>query len=106
MRKVTKICLWVLVLDAAVYWLLFYSGLVLPFINPSVEEYNAARTSFARHANQCMVWTVAHFPVSFLIAHISERFLVLSAVQYPLIIYGVHALIQARKGRGVAVAEG
>ena len=99
MKKITKICLSILTIDAVVYLILFHSGIVLPFINPTVEEYNAMNTSFPRDYAQAIYWIVAHYPSSVLISLISERFLVLSTAQTPLIIYGVNWLVRKLKNK-------
>jgi hypothetical protein len=52
------------------------------------------QTSFSRNYAQCMYWFLAHLPASYLIARINERFLVLSAAQYPLIILGIGKVVR------------
>lgn len=90
MKRITKICLSIFLIDVAVYFVLFHSGIVLPFINPSVEEYSRRFTSFPRDYAQKIYWIVAHYPTSFIISSFNERLLVLSAVQYPLLIFGLN----------------
>lgn len=102
MKKITKICLSIFLIDVAVYFILFHSGIVLPFINPSVEEYSRKYTSFPRNYAQIIYWIVVHYPSSFIISSINERLLVLSAVQYPIIIFGLNKAIskmQRRRGK-------
>ena len=53
--------------DLFIFWLLFYSGFIIPFINPSLEQYQRSGTSFPRNYNQTLIWILLHTPTSFLI---------------------------------------
>jgi cytochrome bd-type quinol oxidase subunit 2 len=56
----------IIIIDLLLFWLLFHSGIVLPFINPSVEEYRILveqGTSFPRHTNQCFLWMHLQIPI-------------------------------------------
>jgi len=97
MKKIYKICLVVLAVDLFSYWLLFHSGVVLPYINPTIEEYNKTLTSFPRDYGQSILWYSIHIPLSSLIGMINENFLVLAILQYPLILLGINAIITKRQ---------
>lgn len=99
MKTVTKICLAILTLDVVVYLILFHSGIVLPFINPTAEEYDAMYTSFPRNYTQTLYWMLAHYPSSAFFLSLNERLLVLSTLQTPLIIYGANVLIRKLKNK-------
>lgn len=100
MKKIYKICLVVLALDVLLYLFLFHSGIVLPWINLSAEEYSKNLTSFPRDFGQMMFWIVPHMPLSALFGYLGDSFLVLSVIQWPLVIFGVDKLIVRFKKRG------
>ncbi|XMB85338.1 hypothetical protein RJG79_07875 [Mycoplasmatota bacterium WC44] len=52
----------ILLVDLFLYWLLFCSGIVLPFINPSVEIYEQQITSAPRNTNQIILWYLLQIP--------------------------------------------
>lgn len=54
------------VLDAILYILLVKSNIVLPFINPSIENYSMV-TGFPRNTNQVLLWYMLQIPVSIFI---------------------------------------
>lgn len=93
MKNIYKICLVVFVIDILLYLFLFHSGVVLPGINPSLQEYNKALTSFPRDYNQKLLWILFHMPLSSLIGSINVNYLAISTIQYPLIIIGLYKLI-------------
>lgn len=65
--KKHKIIFIILIIDLFLYWLLFYSGIVLPFINPSVEQYKILikqGTSFPRETNQCFLFMWLQIPIT------------------------------------------
>lgn len=97
MKKIHKICLSILVIDVLLYRLLFHSGIILPIINPSIEEYNKHITSFPRDYGQQILWFTLHVPLVSLIAFINENFILISVVQYPLVIIGLSKLITKLK---------
>lgn len=63
--KKHKTIIIVLSVDLFLFWLLFYSGIVLPFINPSIELYKNSGTSFPRNANQMFLWFCLQLPLIF-----------------------------------------
>ncbi|MCX7708796.1 MAG: hypothetical protein N2484_02985 [Clostridia bacterium] len=67
-----KIVVITILADLILFWLLFYSGLVVPWISPSLEEYNASGTSFPRNYNQILLWFALHLPSSLLIESARE----------------------------------
>ena len=85
--------------DLLLYWVIFYSGATLPFINPSVEEYQRQVTSFPRNAGQCYAWVAVHVPAA-LIGRFGDRYLVFAVAQTGLIFFVIGTLIDRRhKGR-------
>lgn len=98
--KKNKIVIIVVLTDLFLYWLLFYSGVVLPLINPSVEQYKKMvimGTSFPRNTNQAFIWICLHFPTSYIIDSRSDKFLFLSVVQTGVITYYLEKFIQRKK---------
>lgn len=96
-----KIVIIVVFTDLFLYWLLFYSGIVLPFINPSLEQYKEMvikGTSFPRNTNQILIWIFLHLPSSYIIDGITrnDRFLFLSVIQTGLMTYYIHKFILRR----------
>ena len=62
--------------DLFFYWLVFHSGVVLPFINPSEAAYAQRVTSFPRDAGQHMLWIFLHGPTSvWLGEHLGDQYL-------------------------------
>ena len=99
LRK-NKIVIIVVSTDLFLYWLLFYSGVVLPLINPSVDQYKKMvimGTSFPRNTNQALIWIYLHFPTSYIIGSRSDKFLFLSVVQTGIITYCLEKFIQRKK---------
>lgn len=73
-----KIVFIILMTDLFLYWLLFYSGVILPFINPSAEEYITLvkhGTSFPRETNQCFLWMFLQVPITLYILAYILKFL-------------------------------
>jgi hypothetical protein len=97
MKAIQKTALVFLLVDLLLYFLLFHSGLVLPWINPTLEEYNNTVTSFPRDYAQKLIWILIHFPTSWLLSMRSDRFLALSVIQYPLLMMGVSRWIETMK---------
>lgn len=60
--KELKIIIIALLLDLFLFWFLFYSGIVLPFINPSIELFEKSGTSFPRNTNQMILWFCLQLP--------------------------------------------
>ncbi|MCP3931199.1 MAG: hypothetical protein GY705_19110 [Bacteroidetes bacterium] len=85
MKKVYLLAGSILIIDLLLYLFLFHSGIVLPLINPSVEEYNALFTSFPRDTSQKNIWLMIHWP-TFLLFKEKWDLIFLSVIQYPLII--------------------
>ncbi len=75
--------------DLFLFWILFYSGIVLPYINPSVEDYNAHITSFPRNAAQMYLWIVLHMPTSWIgiVLRLPDQLLAFSVIQTGVIAY-------------------
>jgi len=61
--KKHKVIIIILLFDLFLYWFLFYSGIVLPYINPSLESYSKSGTSFPRNTNQCFLWFYLQIPI-------------------------------------------
>lgn len=64
--KKHKIVVAILMIDLFLYWLLLYSGVILPFINPSVELYEIYKnsgTGFPRNTNQYFLWFYLQIPI-------------------------------------------
>jgi len=94
MKKIYKICLVVLVLDVLLYFFLFHSGVVLPWINPSIEEYSKNVTSFPRDFGQKISWIMFHVPLSAMVdSFFGDDYLILSVIQWPLVIIGLDKLV-------------
>jgi hypothetical protein len=97
-----KIVIVFVLVDLFLFWMLFYSGIVLPFINPSIEEYRKSFTSFPRNANQIFLWIIIHMPSSIIIGKIlegikgSDIFLSLSIIQTGLITYFIEKYIRRK----------
>jgi hypothetical protein len=91
-HKFVVICV---LIDILLFWLLFYSGLILPFINPTLEDYQAILNSAPRHAGQMGLWLMAHMPTSGLISalHLAEPFLILSIFQTAVAAYGIEKIM-------------
>lgn len=53
----------ILLIDLFLYILLVKSNIVLPYINPSIEEYSKV-TSFPRNTNQVIMWYALQIPIS------------------------------------------
>jgi len=105
MRLRYKLAIWAVIVDFLLYLFLFQSGIVLPFINPSVTEYSQQMTSFPRNAMQEYVWMGLHVPAS--LVYINFPFaevvvVVLSLFQAGLIFFGIGALIEYLKNRKTA----
>jgi len=60
-----KLPLIFILLDLGFYFLVFHSGIILPIINPSKEEYEHIEytTSFPREAGQQFLWFLIHAPL-------------------------------------------
>lgn len=91
-----------MVIDFLLYLFLFHSGIVLPFINPSVSEYSRQLTSFPRNYAQELLWLGLHIPTS--IIAINSQFaeivvVAASLVQTGLIFFGIGALIEYLRKR-------
>lgn len=100
--KKYKIVIIAVLADLLLFWLLFYSKVVLPFINPSVEQYKEMvrmGTSFPRDTNQMIIWIILHLPSSYITSGIArnDKFLFLSVIQTGLITYYIDKFIQQRK---------
>ena len=103
LRK-NKIVIIVVFTDLFLYWFLFYSGVILPLINPSVDQYRKMvimGTSFTRNTNQALIWIYLHFPTSYIIGSRSDKFLFLSVVQIGIITYCLEKFIQRKKRRRI-----
>ncbi|KAJ52705.1 hypothetical protein BD780_001631 [Clostridium tetanomorphum] len=91
--KKHKIVVIVVLVDLFLTWLLAYSGIVLPYISPSVESYRCSGTSFPRDYIQKLIWLFMHVPTSlFIDARLggittSNGFVFLSVLQTGLIAY-------------------
>ncbi|TCO79157.1 hypothetical protein EV214_103209 [Marinisporobacter balticus] len=75
-----KVIIIALFVDLFLYWLAFYSSIVLPVINPSVEQYRILveqGTSFPRDTNQCFLWMYLQIPITlYIFAYILKCFLI------------------------------
>jgi hypothetical protein len=67
-----KIVIIVMLVDLFLFWLLNYSGVIVPFISPSIEQYQNSGTSFPRNFNQIFIWVVLHFPTSIVLGNLSQ----------------------------------
>ncbi len=68
-----KIAVIVMLADLFLFWLLNYSGYIVPFISPGIEQYKNSGTSFPRNYNQILIWIVLHFPSSIVFETLSQR---------------------------------
>ncbi|WP_105613997.1 hypothetical protein [Vallitalea okinawensis] len=58
------------IIEVLLFWIVFYSGIILPFINPSIDEYETlvqGGTSFPRDYIQGLLWHLLHAPSSLII---------------------------------------
>ncbi len=93
-----KLPLYFVIIDILLYLFLFHSGITLPIINPSVEEYNQQFTSFPRDYMQKIVWIGLHVPTSFAVdSTFGDNLLGLSVVQTGLIFFGIGSFIDYRR---------
>jgi hypothetical protein len=97
--KKHKIVIIVVAVDLFLYWILYYSGVVLPFINPNIEEYNKIINSAPRNIGQMVIWMLLHFPTSYVLESITrnDTYLFLSVIQTGVITYFIEKFIQRRK---------
>jgi hypothetical protein len=95
-----KIPICVAILDLFLFLLLFRSGIVLPVINPSVEQHKQRETVFPRDSMQKILWISVHSPTSAVLGEspLGERFLALSVVQPVLIGFAIGWYIDKRRG--------
>jgi hypothetical protein len=85
-------------LDLLIYLFLFHSGVVLPFINPSVTDYKAQITSFPRDYMQQLIWLLVHWPSSFIADQIAgDRLVALSILQWTLVLAIIGRLLSRKK---------
>jgi hypothetical protein len=86
-------------LDLFLFWVLFYSGIVLPFVNPSMKEYNKDITSFPRNYGQMLIWVFLHFPTSIILDTVTsnDRLLFLSVFQTGVIVYFIEKFIKWKR---------
>jgi hypothetical protein len=94
MKKVYVVASVVLVVDIFLYFIFFHSTTALPGADPFIEKH----TSFPLNFEYQLPWYLFHMPLS-LLDEISHRFLVISVIQWPLIIIGVSKLIANRKNK-------
>lgn len=95
--KKHKIVILVMIVDLFIYWLLFCSGVVVPFINPNIYQYKGMLlrgTSFPRNTNQMLIWFLLHLPTSYIIAGTIDKFIFLSVIQTGIIAYFIQEFIQ------------
>lgn len=92
--KKHKIVIITLLIEILLFWFVFYSGIVIPFINPSIEEYEnhiKGGTSFPRDYTQMLLWYLIHMPSSLIIDSVFssgyEVLLSLSVIQNCFIAY-------------------
>jgi len=71
-----KVPLIFILLDLGVYFLVFHSGIILPIVNPSKEEYEHMRytTSFPRESGQQILWFLIHTPLIIIFSFIFNFF--------------------------------
>jgi hypothetical protein len=95
-----KIPICVAIVDLLLYLLLFRSGVVLPLINPSIEEFQRSGPGFPRDFMQQLIWIVPHSPASVIIGDylLGPRFLALSVIQPVLIGLGLGWYIDHKRG--------
>ena len=96
--KKNKIVFIILITDLFLYWLVYYSGIVLPFINPSIEEYELLATSFPRDTHQLYFWILLRVPIAlFMFGYVLKHLFVhkkLSATLLALpILYSISCII-------------
>lgn len=100
--KKHKVVIIVVLIDLMLYWLIFCTDVVLPFINPSVEEYKrmvTTGTTFPRDTSQELFWMLIHLP-TFAITDIitrSEKFRFLAVVQTGVITLYIERFIRKRR---------
>ena len=97
-----RIVIIVVLTDLLLFWVLFRSIVVLPFINPSVEQYKIllnGGTGFPRNTNQMIMWIILHLPTSYIIGGIarSDMYQFLSVIQTGLITYYIDKHLKQRK---------
>jgi len=99
MKRVYKICIFVVLIDLLLYILLFHSGIILPFINKSAEEYSRSITSFPRDTGQKMIWILLHFPAPFLgeLFQLNDKYLPLLIINDVWVILLFHRLMYPPK---------
>jgi len=101
--KKHKVVVIVVLVDLLLTWLLVYSGIVLPYISPSIEQYRLSGTSFPRDYAQKLFWLIIHAPTSILIdgklggITNSNIFAFLSVLQTGLIAYYLEKIILLKK---------
>ena len=61
-----------MLVDLFLFWLLNYSGFIVPLISPSIEQYQSSGTSFPLNFNQTLIWFLLHFPTSIVLETLSE----------------------------------
>ena len=94
MKKIYYISIIVLILDMILYFLIFHSGIVFPYINPSIEEYKAMVTSFPRDTSQKYLWIYIHWPIVLLFTKTKNwSMLIISAIQYPILVLLIGKII-------------
>jgi hypothetical protein len=99
MKRIYKVCVLVVLIDLLLYLLLFHCGIILPFINPSVEVYNKSFTSYPRDTMQKVVWALFHFtaiPIAKLFS-LNEKYLFLLIIQDVWVILLVNYIFFRKK---------
>jgi len=90
----------VVLIDLLLYWLIFCTDVVLPFINPSVEEYKhmvTTGTTFPRDTSQQLLWIFMHVPTSAIMnITTNDKFLFLSVIQTGVITFYIERYIRRR----------
>ncbi len=102
-----RIVIIVMLADFLLFWILDRSIIVLPFINPSAEQYKEmllAGTSFPRNTNQMIMWIILHLPTSYIIGSIarSDIYQSLSVIQTGVIVYYIDKYNKQRKKTRIA----
>jgi hypothetical protein len=93
-----KLPMALVILDILIYLFLFHSGVVLPFVNPTVAEYNQMQTSFPRDAGQKMTWILFHIPTSAVVdKNFGDRFLWFSIFQTGVIFFVAGLLVDYKR---------
>ena len=111
MKKIYKICIGILIIEIIIAYLVFFSGIIIPFISQTVGEFNVdclanEACSYTRSLQQELFWTLLHFPLSFvgyLIINLfeffgiflSSNFVLFGVFQYPLLLVGINKLRQS-----------